>query len=70
MVTTDDGGTDAFTCPGDGVADVIQFVNTGPVVMVMPISLQIPMVDDVVTEVIPLSRKRIPADFEDDGIGI
>jgi ribose 5-phosphate isomerase len=29
MVSTEDGATEAFTCPGDGLADLIQFDSSG-----------------------------------------
>jgi len=63
-VATAGGATNAFTCPGDGVADIVQFDNSGSAGSAY--AYLITDTNNVVLEVILTSM----SDFEDDGIGV
>ncbi|MCB0598230.1 MAG: hypothetical protein H6557_32485 [Lewinellaceae bacterium] len=64
MVKTSNGGTEAFTCPGDGVADIVQFDNAGS--SGNGYAYIVTDTNNVVVEVIPMNS----TDFEPYGVGI
>lgn len=65
MVSTEDGETEAYTCPGDGLADIVRFDSTDA----SPGASYVYLVTDennIITEVINGDN----ADFETDSVGV
>lgn len=64
MVSTEDGQTEAYTCPGDGLADIVRFDSSG-VDAGASFTYLVTNENNVITEIIGGDA----ADFEDDSIG-
>lgn len=65
MVSTEDGATEAYTCPGDGLADIVRFDSAGVDAGASFVYL-VTDENNIITEILGGDA----ADFEDDSTGV